>query len=265
MWCPTKSLAKYISENYIAKYKPLDGVRFLKKALHKDSVHHQILINLEGQLYDLRKREIVGILEDQFHVREANNRLYQFLEYLQNNEKPYIFVYKNSGLDRKVSGVIDGNNPNNYLDKTNVDKSGWKLEWNFNSLKSKTKKIFGFAIIILIVFIFTKFSVGTKSSPLDQVTSWGNEDADLWAIHLRSFATLENSLREKEAFQSRDISIVKLDDGRFYLFIFHKSKISADDEFSGKSIKRRWKNSRVIPIDLCTPTKSINENYYECK
>lgn len=259
MWCPTKKIIYYIQEKYLSKYEALEGVKFLSKLLHKDSPHQQALILLEGQLHNLKQQELIGILENHLPVRQANYRVNEFLQHLKESERQYTFVYKSSGIHNKIEGVLEGNNPHEY--PFSSSRKNRKVNKFLPILRKNGVNIVILVAVMIAIFILMPEK---KLSPLDQVTSWNNKDAELWAVHLRSFKSFREAQGEKNRFTNRPISIIKLNDDRFYLFIFCNSEEAALEQHS-KQVKEEWKYSRIIPIDLCKPSSEIDREYLTCQ
>jgi hypothetical protein len=111
---------------------------------------------------------------------------------------------------------------------------------------------------------FKECSTSYLDSPLSQVTSWQNPQADNWAVYLRSFRTLEDAKLEQGSFPNRSIDIVRLNNGKFYLFIFADNEKEAKGQHTS-TVKERWEKSRVIPFDRCTKSPNGRNGYFNCE
>ncbi len=280
MWCPTKDLVYYIRNKYIGKDKVLDGVKFLERVLDKKSSYKRDLSLIKNQLVNSHRREILGTLSDRVPINKINTSFSDYLTYIANNERPYIFVLKDKEILDNFPKVKEGAHPSIYLNK----KSSYRLSDFFKNKKNNKNVIYGIIALLLIgLFLYLSCDTNSKSkkdnnqqaiipstpnnsyvSPLEQITSRKNNDAKLWGIWLTNFKEIEGAIRLKESYSVyRDIEIMKLDDETFHLFIFAESKNEAKLK-QDENVKKRWKHSLIIPIDKCSPKFFKERNYWEC-
>ena len=196
-----------------------------------------------------------------------------------------MFVLKDAEIVSNISGLKEGKSPYKYPRKRTQNQDEDKPLNKIFNLKFIMSLI---AVISIFVFIIYKCESNVSSdaevgvyiseplvndtegkeryqSPLEQITTWENPEARSWGVWLISFKYLESAEDEKRIFERlRDISIMKLDDGRYHLIIFADTRKRAKKEHS-REVKKKWPNSLVIPIDKCKIEWSEDYDYCECK
>lgn len=262
MWCSTKELIFYVKEEYVSKGKTLKGIDFLLKVLEKNSPYRNELSLLKGNISKLRIEERLDTISDKSPIRKNDYAFIRLLDDIEEKEGGYIFV-KNK---REVSDKFElkkGSNPKSYPNIKIVNSTS-----KFTTSQKIGRKFFlknwQFLVVTLFFTCLLLYSKNCSENALNQVTTWKNEEASLWAIWLVDFDSLEKAKRKKKVYSKyRNIDIMLLDDKRYHLFIFADSKKEVHDKYSD-IVKKKWKNSVIIPIDKCSPRKEINKNYFIC-
>jgi hypothetical protein len=192
-------------------------------------------------------------------INAAANKLLMLLSSIE-REQPNVLIKKGE-LKRLAPGQFS---PQRVGPKQKPKKKS-KLPIKLPKWEPKTKTLLVVGILALLIsFTYSAFSDSKEDSPLSQVTSWQNPQADEWAVYLRSFQTLEDAKLEQGAFSNRPISIFRFDNGKFYLFVLTESESEAQRELTS-TVKKRWRKSRVIPFDRCSRKLIRAEGYYVCE
>lgn len=261
-WYKTAEYVSYVKNTLETDLgKALD---ILNNTLRKNSAFHDSVIHMLNLYSTNRRAYSLDLTIDQTTQSKLVPLVIELLEKITIEKDEFIYL--------RMYEIIVNNLREYSSEEVKVFRDRKKRRAKGKNNKSPTKKYLLYTGLILFIglVLYSGNDFKKNSEPAQALLSDGpggdsQEKVHRWAVKLRVYSDLHKAKRIKENHTVyRTIDIVRINDSEYMAVIFKASKEEAEKERRKGSIKKHWRDAKVIPIQ-CQLGNYDSDDFLTCR